>query len=340
LGGIGSDYGYGIAVDGSGNVYVTGTSSGSGWGCPVQGHGGATDTFVARLDSSGALIWNTFLGGAGWDGGPAIALGGSGNIYVAGRSNGTWGAPLLPHTFGTYDAFAARLDSSGNLAWNTFLGGSGGDNSRGIAVDSSGNIYLSGESSAGWGSPVRAFSPPSGNYDVFAARLNNAGGLIWNTFLGGSGHDRVSDNDRGNNIAVDGGGNVYVCGYSYATWGSPVRAYNPVGSYDAFAVRLDSSGNLIWNTFLGGSGNDHGYSTAVGGSGNIYVSGRSSADWGSPVRAYTAGASLVDAFAAGLDSSGALIWNTFLGGSELDSGYGIAIDGSDNAYVCGTSKAT
>ena len=330
LGGCGSDGGYAIAVDGSGNVYVAGEST-IGWGSPVQGHIGATDAFVAKLNSSGTLTWNTFLGGAGWDGGPAIALGGSGNIYVAGRSNDTWGtAPVLPHTAGDYDAFAAKLNSSGVFIWNTFLGGSGGDYGHGIAMDSSGNIYVSGESDDTWGSaPVRAHTGP-GNFDAFTARLNSSGALIWNTFLGGSGSDRA----YGNNIAVDGSGNIYVCGSSTASWGSPVQAYD--SNEDAFAARLNSSGGLIWNTFLGGSGVDSGFAIAVGSSGNSYVSGRSNDTWGSPVRAYTAS---MDAFAAGLDSSGALTWSTFLGGSGIDSGYGIAVDGSGNAYVCGTSNA-
>jgi hypothetical protein len=335
LGGSGPDYGYSIALDGSGNVYVAGQSSGVGWGSPVQGHQGATDAFVARLNSSGNLIWNTFLGGLGWDGGPAIAVDGSGNIYVAGRSNDTWGAPLQAHNAPgvNYDGWAARLNSSGNLIWNTFLGGSGGDSGHGIAVDG-GNVYVAGESDDTWGSPVRTHFGVA-NYDAFVARLNGSGTLIWNTFLGGSGHDRV----YGNNIAVDGSGNVYVAGYSNVTWGSPVRAHNPLGTSDAFAARLNSSGNLIWNTFLGGSGPDGGYAIAVDGGGNVYVTGESSDTWGSPVRAHTEGVNL-DAFAAGLDSSGALIWNTFLGGSGLDYGYGIAVDGSGNVYVAGESSAT
>ncbi len=84
---------------------------------------------------------------------------------------------------------------------------------------------------------------------------------------------------------MDGSGNVYVGGYSYATWGSPIRAYT--SSADAFAAKLDSGGNLTWNTFLGGSGYDFGNGIAVDGSGNVYVGGYSCATWGSPIRAYT-----------------------------------------------------
>jgi hypothetical protein len=91
---------------------------------------------------------------------------------------------------------------------------------------------------------------------------------------------------------------------------------------------------LTWNTFLGGSGNDDGYAFAVDSSGNVYVTGKSFATWGSPVRAYNASS---DVFAAKLNSSGSLTWNTFLGGSDYDFGYAIAVDGSGNVYVAGSS---
>ena len=101
---------------------------------------------------------------------------------------------------------------------------------------------------------------------------------------------------------------------------------------------LNESAPLAWNTFMGGSGDDHGTGMAVDGSGNIYVTGNSDAIWGSPVRAFTDSSD--DAFVAKLDPSGSLLWNTFLGGSGSDFGYGIAVDGSGNVYVTGYSNAT
>ncbi|MDD8027348.1 MAG: SBBP repeat-containing protein, partial [Acidobacteriota bacterium] len=276
------------------------------------------------------LTWNTFLGGSDSDYGNGIAVDGSGNVYVGGYSYASWGAsPIRAYTSGT-DAFAAKLDSGGNLTWNTFLGGSGDDYGKGIAVDVIGNVYVGGESYATWGtSPIRAYTSMT---DAFAAKLDSAGNLTWNTFLGGSAED------RGLGIAVDGSGNVCVGGYSTSTWGtSPIRAYYG-SSYDAFAAKLDSGGNLTWNTFLGGSGNDFGFCIAVDGSGNVYVGGYSGAAWGTaPIRAYT---SMADAFAAKLDSSGTLNWNTFLGGSGDDYSKGIAVDGSGNVYVGGYSGVT
>jgi fibronectin type 3 domain-containing protein len=347
LGGSGGqDGGNAITVDGSGNVYVTGYSSAT-WGSPVRLYSGSFDAFAAKLDSSGALVWNTFLGGGGYDYGIGIAVdNASGNVYVTGYSTATWDCfvtcTVRAYT-GGWDAFVAKLNSTtGALVWNTFLGGSGDDSSYGIAVDGSGNVYVTGNSDATWScSPaactVRAYS---GSLDAFAAKLNSSGALTWNTFLGGSGYD------EGYAIAVDGSGNAYVTGSSGATWGSPVRVY--AGGDDTFAARLDPYGGLTWNTFLGGSGNDEGAGIAVDGNGDVYVAGASNATWGcSPtactVRAYTSGeedTSDEDAFAAKLDSSGGLTWNTFLGGSGWDYGTDIGVDWNMNVYVAGTSTDT
>jgi len=351
LGGSGTSVGRGIAVDGSGNVYVAGTSE-APWGSPVRAYAADTDAFVARLDATGALAWNTFLGGPGADYGQAIAVDGRGYVYVAGTSapgqaiaaNGSgnlavvdtrpaiWGtSPVRAYTAGR-DAFVAKLNAAnGTLVWNTFLGGSGSDAGLGIAVDGGGNVYVVGTSNAAWGSgPVRAYAAGK---DAFAAKLDaTSGELVWNTFLGGSG------SDEGFGIAVDGGGNVYVAGTSDAPWGSPVRAYT--AGTDAFAARLNAaSGALVWNTFLGSSSKYSAARIAVDRGGNVYVVGTSKAPWGSPVRAYTAGD---DAFAAKLDAtSGALAWNTFLGGpARTDQGLGIAVDGGGNVYVAGSSDAS
>jgi hypothetical protein len=330
LGGDGDDRGTSIAVDGKQNVYVAGTSS-AAWGSPVRAYTADRDAFVAKLDSSGNLQWNTFLGGDGDDRGNAITVDASGSVYVAGDSFATWDSPVRPYKQ-NYDAFAARLDaSSGNLGWNTFLGGDGGDFGYSITVDVSGNVYVAGDSFATWGSPLRPYKEGA---DIFAAKLDPSGNLGWNTFLGGSG------TDEGSSIAVDNNKNVYVAGSSFATWGNPIRAYT--AGFDAFAAKLDPSGNLGWNTFLGGGEADWGYGIAVDGSGNVYVAGTSMDTWGSPLRAYTAGpySGGFDAFAARLDSSGNLDWNTFLGGSGTDEGNSIAVDDNKNVYVAGDSFAT
>jgi uncharacterized repeat protein (TIGR02543 family) len=329
-----------IAVDGSGNVYVTGVGIPLA-GTPVNPHAGIFDAFAVKLNSSGVRQWHTFLGGTGYDYGWAIAVDGSGNVYVSGRSDATWGTPVNAFGGGTSDAFAAKLDSSGVRQWHTFLGGMGYDEGKAIAVDGSGNIYVSGHSDATWGTPVNAFG--GGTQDGFAAKLNSSGIRQWHTFLGGMG------NDQGYGIAVDGSGNVYVGGYSTATWGTPVNLFG--GGYDVFAAQLNSSGARQWHTFLGG---DTGGGIAVDGSGNVYVAGNSSATWGTPVNPFGGGS---DAFAAKIspnntvtfDANGgtgtmapqvnsvpaALNTNTFNRAGYTFAGWNTAANGSGTAYADG-----
>ena len=326
-----SDYddGYGIAVDTNGNVYVTG-SSWATWGSPLRAYAGIGDAFVTKLNADGALLWNTFLGGTSYDCGNGIAVDTNGSCYVGGNSSATWGSPIRPIAAGESDGFVAKLDASGVLIWNTFLGGAPGDDDlHGIAVDTNGNSYVAGWSLATWGLPLRAYA---GGYDAFVAKLATNGTLLWNTFLGGANNDQ---GPYGNGIAVDTNGNTYVTGYSQATWGSPLRAY--AGSQDGFVAKLTTNGALQWNTFMGGLSDDGSSGIAVDTSGNSYVAGWSEATWGLPLRAY---AGSRDTFVAKLTTNGALQWNTFMGGLSDVWGSGIAVDTNGNSYVAGWSMAT
>ena len=185
---------------------------------------------------------------------------------MTGESNFTWGSPVRAHA-GGYDAFVAKLNTNGDLIWNTFLGNDRADYAIGLTVDGSGNAYVTGISSAPWGSPVQAHSGFNDN-DAFVARLDASGNLIWNTFLGCAGY--LGD-DKVNAITLDSSGNVYAVGSNNAAWGSPVRAH--AGGYDAFVTKLNSSGSFVWNTFLGGSLDDSGSDITFDSSGNVYVSG-------------------------------------------------------------------
>jgi hypothetical protein len=198
------------------------------------------------------------------------------------------------------------------------MGSYGDDYGRAIAVDSGGNVYVAGYSNWTWGTPVNAF----------AAKLNSNGVRQWNTFMGSGG------DDFGYAIAVDSGGNVYVAGNSYETWGTPVNAL--AGGKDAFAAKLNSGGVRQWNTFMGSGGDDSGYSIAVDSDGNTYVAGTSLVTWGTPINPH-GGGGYTDAFAAKLYLNGARLWNTFMGSDRIDEGHAIAVDSSGNVYVAGMS---
>jgi len=334
LGGSGDDAGGALnklGLDDNGNIYL-GSSSTASWGSPVRPYTGGIDAWAAKLAPSGALLWNTFLGAGSTDTGNSMTVDGSGNVYLTGTTASTWGNPVRPHSGAAYDAYAAKISTSGTVLWNTFFGTTSNDQGFAIAVDGDGDVYAGGNSSATWGSPVRAHS---GGRDAFVVKLTSSGAIVWNTFLGGNGGD-----DRTFGLAVDASDNVYATGESYAAWGNPVRAYS--GGADDWAAKLASSGTLIWSTFLGGSGaesatSNYGIRVALDGTGNLYAAGYSTSSWGNPWRAYAGG---TDGFAAKLSSSsGVLLWNAFLGGSGTDSARPIAVDSNGAVYVCGYSSA-
>ncbi len=301
------------------------------------------------------LLYSTFLGGSG-DGddyGNAVAVDGNGNAYVTGDTISS-NFPTTPGAFdtsinGSHDAFVTKLNAAGSgLVYSTFLGGSSLDHGNAVAVDGSGNAYVTGRAiSTDFPTTPGAFDTSfNGNGDVFVTHLNGDGnGLIYSTFLGGSG------DDSGNALAVDGSGNAYVTGWTPSsnfptTPGAFDRSFDG-GSYfgtDAFVTKLNAAGSgLVYSTFLGGAGDDVGYAIAVDGSGNAYVAGYTTSS-GFPITpgAFDTGYNNIsDAFVTKLNSAGGgLAYSTFLGGSGDDKGFGLAVDGSGNAYVTGWTTSS
>jgi hypothetical protein len=323
LGSTSGDYGIALTLDVSGNVYLTGNSS-TTWGTPINPHAGDGDAFIAKLDSSGVLQWNTFIGSADNDYGYAIDVDTSGNVYISGMCYATWGTPVDPHSGGR-DAYVVKLDNNGVRQWHTFLGSSDQDYGWGIVTDTIGDVYVIGESQSTWGLPIDSHV---GSVDAFVAKLNSNGIRQWNTFMGST------LPDYGYGITVDTSGNIYVTGQSY-DWGAPVTPYS--GGRDAFVAMVNSSGIRQWNTFLGSPDWDSGGAITVDSNGNVYITGHSKATWGVPFSPYTGD---WDVFAAKLNGSVALEWNAFMGSSETDWGEAIIVDTDGSVYVAGYSEAT
>ena len=166
------------------------------------------------------------------------------------------------------------------------------------------------------------------------AKVSSGGVLAWATYLGGSG------SDSGSAIAVDGAGNALVTGYtSSSDFAGANNSYHG-GSYDAFVAKVTSGGSLAWATYLGGSGDDYGYGIAVDGAGNALVTGHTySSDFAGANNSFHGG-TYDDAFVAKVTSGGSLAWATYLGGSNYDDGYGIAVDGAGNALVTGDTYSS
>jgi hypothetical protein len=282
--------------------------------------------------------------------GYGIAVDGSGNSYVIGYFEGsaTFGAGEANQTVltadGNFDIFVAKYNSSGALQWAKRAGGADFDEAYGIAVDGSGNSYVTGyfEGSAtfGAGEANQAVLTVAGSNDAFVAKYNASGALQWAKRAGGTGFV------DGIGIRADSSGNSYVAGTfsGSATFGAGEAnqtILTAAGSgFDIFVAKFNSSGAVQWAKRAGGTGSDEGYAIGVDGSGNSYVSGyfEGSATFGAGEAnqtTLTAAGSGFDIFVAKYNSSGAVQWAKRAGGTDLELGYGIAVDGSGNSYVTG-----
>jgi Beta-propeller repeat len=226
------------------------------------------------------------------------------------------------------------------LIYSTYLGGSGEDLGVGIAVDSSGNAYVTGETNSTDFPMMNALQPANGGgFDAFVAKLNPSGsGLVYSTYIGGSGFD------IGSGIAVDSAGNAYVIGQTTSTNFPTVNSLQPAngGGSDAFVAKLNASGSaLVYSTYLGGSEFDEGLGIAVDGLGNTYVAGLTRSTnfpTANPLQPASGGG--YDAFVSKINPTGsAFIYSTYLGGNSDEGGYGIAVH-SGSAYVTGYTIST
>lgn len=289
LGGTGNDQAAGIGLDPSGNVYITGFSYSQG--------AGSGDVLVAKYDSSGNILWQRLLGGAGDD--PnygSIAVDPQGNSYIAART-ASQGA-------GSSEFLVAKYNTDGVLQWQRILGGSLFESTYDIAVDSSGNCYVTG----------LVESQGAGSYDLLIVKYNSSGTLQWQRSLGGSA------SDIGWGVATSASGNVYVVGQT---------ASQGAGGSDALIVKYNSSGTLQWQRSLGGIGSDIANAVATDSSENVYVTG------------YTAsqGAGGNDLLIAKYDSNGTIQWQRSLGGTGAEEGLFVSVDSLGDVYVCGSTAS-
>jgi hypothetical protein len=227
--------------------------------------------------------------------------------------------------------------------YSTFIGGSEWDEGRAIAIDGSGNAYITGFTKSTDYDITQGTlqSSNGGGYDVFVTKLNSTGSaLLYSTYIGGS------NNDEGSSIVIDGSGNAYITGNTDSpdfdiTPGAFQTTFG--GELDVFVTKLNSSGTgLIYSTYIGGSRADRGNSIVIDGSGNAYITGHTdSPDFDITPRAFqTAFGGVEDVFVTKLNSTGSvLMYSTYIGESDLDEGRAIAIDGSGNAYITGNTTS-
>jgi uncharacterized repeat protein (TIGR01451 family) len=352
VGGSGDDRGFGIAVDSSGNAYVTGSTTSVDF--PTRQAfqsrlGGGRDAFVLKLNSAGSgLVFSTYLGGTALEYGNGIALDSQANAYVIGDTTSSDFPVLGPFQTsngGKQDAFVSKIGSSGALVYSTYLGGFADDHGAAIAVDSSGGAYITGGTFSVNFPTVNAIQKVSGGgQDAFVAKVNPAGNsLVYSTYLGGSG-GALGTQESGSGIAVDAQGNAYVAGAT-SSWNFPaISALQATqsGITNAFISKINPLGTaLMYSTYVGGLQLDFANAIAVDSAGNAYAAGyTASANFPvmNPVQGALGGG--YDAFVIMLNAAGnALSFGTFFGGSGLDSANGIALDNSGNVYVTGQTAS-
>jgi hypothetical protein len=348
-----------IAVDASGNAYVTGFTDGGSPAFPfptvnpIQATG-FNDAFVTKFSSSGNMIYSTLLGGTGTDTGMAIAVDNLGNMYVAGKTQSTDFPTFKPFqpspggSTGKPDAFLTVLNPQGTgFVYSTYIGGADTDYATGIAVDATGNAYVSGTTNSADFPASVALSPHRGQGDGFVFKMNPSGTVLrYSTFLGGSGSDTATG------IALDSSGSAYVIGTTSSADFPTAGALQPAlsGGSDAFVTKINPTGSaLVYSTYLGGTANETGAAIAVNGT-NAYVVGQTfSSDFPQvhSLQRFTGGS---DAFIANLSTDGStLIYSTFLGGSTgcchdsstktSSAARSVAGDGATNIVVAGDTNS-
>jgi hypothetical protein len=304
LGSAGDDFSRDVAVDGAGNVVVTGYTSGS----LFDTISGSRDAFVAKFDAAGDLLWGRQMSSGGVDSGWGVAVDGAGNIVVAGSTEGLLGD--VHH--GGVDAFVTKFDPSGTPLWTRQFGTGASDAARAVAVDGAGNVLLTGYTRGGLSGSHR------GSEDVFVVKLSPAGMTLWTKQLGTGAHDIP----RG--IVADGAGDIIVVGYTGGSlWGANQ------GESDVFVVKLNAAGGEVWGRQVGTPASDIANGVATDGARNVLVAGYASGDLAGPHRGG------VDAFVMKYDAAGDVVWTRQFGTTEADYAMGVAADGAASVLVAG-----
>jgi hypothetical protein len=348
IGGNGVDYGYGIACNQNGDVYITGhTTSSSG----IAGSdafqiklNGIYDGFIVCYDSTGNKKWGSYIGGSGSDYAYALCIDDLSNIYISGQTSSsdsiaTSGSYQSSYS-GMNDGFIIKLDMNGNNVWGTYFGGADADYLKALSWHPNGYICLAGQTSSSSGITygIGNQSIYSGDQDAFLCVFNLDGIISWSTYYGGYYPESAA------NICVDNNGVIYISGSTYSSNGiSTSNAYqaNYTLNGDVFLASFDILGNINWATYFGGNEFETGYSLSVNKAGEIYMTGYTA----STTSIATTGSlqetnyGFNDAFISKFETNGNLISATYFGGPDQEYAYSSCII-DDDIYFCGYTTSS
>src|SRR5262245_27131793 len=344
-----ADQGNAIAVDAAANAYITGQTNSTDL-LTLNGVqstlSGTMDGFVIKLDPTGTnIVYATYFGGSASDEGHSIAVDAGGNAYITGFTTSS-DFPIV-NGFqrtrgGGQDAYVLKLNSTGSsIVFSTFIGGTSDDRGFGITTDVGNNVYITGSTGSSNFPVVGPFQRTNagGMTDVFVTKLNPAGAVSYSTYVGGVGLDQSYA------VAVDATGNAYVVGFTTSTnfpTVNPIKSTYSGGADDAFAFKLSAAGNaLVYSTYLGGNVSENATRVVVDGDGDAYITGYTGSVDFPTANAYNAthGGNF-EAFITKLAPDGhTLIFSTFFGGADNESGTGIALGKDGAVYVSGYTQS-
>ncbi len=356
FGGSGDERAY-VTVDGSGNIILGGTTDSpdlpttAGTLQPV--YGGDSDMYAAKFSASGTLLWATYVGGSGTESNGfnngKVASDAQGHVLICGSTN-SLDYPVSVGAFQTslskrkdMDVCVTALTSAGTMHWSTYYGNRGGEGANDIAVDASGNVFVTG--GAGDGFPVTpgAYQTSSaGGLDGFIIKFSNTGQRLWATFVGGS------DGDWARAVATSPEGSVYVTGYTwsgdYPVTPGAFQTVPPSAStvYDPMISKFSENGSLLWSSYCGGSDSDVAYELAVDGSGNVILTGRTASnDYPVSAGGFQSGAAGGgDGMVTKFSSNGSMLWSTYCGGTLRDDLTTAAVNSSGEVFLGGLTLST
>jgi hypothetical protein len=358
-GGGGLDFGSNCATDGSGNVYLSGTTTSSSPSSVIAtfsghqgGYGGNYDSFLVKFNASGVRQWGTFYGGSGSETGAGCATDAAGNVYLAGNTSSTAnistpGSHQPAYGTTNQDAYLVKFNTSGVRQWGTYYGSTNMETCYGVCSDGT-NVFITGYTSGASTviTTAGAHQTTFGGslYDVYLVKFDGSGVRQWGTYYGGN------SDEIGMGCTADASGNVYITGETYsgngiASPGAHQTGNASLGNRDSFLAKFNAAGVRQWGTFYGGTGYDNAAGCFVDAMGNVYLAGTTSSSGG--VAIATAGAyqpvyggGAEDAFLAKFNAAGVRQWGTYYGSTGSDGSGSVCTDASGNIYITGYTSTS